>query len=65
LVHEAERAAGGLAGGWEDEADKGDNKLEIDDEIDNEIEMDETDQSTEAAPDQSAASARPEKLSRI
>jgi hypothetical protein len=29
------------------------------------MEMDETDQATEAAPKQSAASARPEKLSKI
>jgi hypothetical protein len=43
LVHEAERAAGGLAGGWEDEADEGDNELEMDDKIDDEMEMDETD----------------------
>jgi superfamily II DNA helicase RecQ len=61
LVHEAERAAGGEAGGWEDEAHEGDDELETDDEM----EMDETDQATEAAPDPSAASARPEKLSRI
>jgi hypothetical protein len=43
LLHEAERAAGGLAGGWEDKADEGDNKLEIDDKIDNKIEIDKTD----------------------
>jgi hypothetical protein len=61
LLHEVERAAKGEAGRWEDEADEGDDELEIDDEI----EMDETDQATEAAPEQSAASARPEKLSRI
>jgi hypothetical protein len=61
LLYKVERAAKGEAGGWEDEADEGDNELEMDDEM----EMDETDQATEAAPEQSAASARLEKLSRI
>jgi hypothetical protein len=65
LVHEAERAAGGEVEERENEAEEEDeetnNKMDMDDEID----VDETDQATEAAPEQSAASARPEKLSRI
>ncbi|KAF2824584.1 hypothetical protein CC86DRAFT_258254, partial [Ophiobolus disseminans] len=69
LVHEAERAAGGEAEERETEADEVDEQMdeEADDELetDEEMEVDEMDQATEAAPDQSAASARPEKLSRI
>ena len=66
LVHEAERAAGGEAEERENEAEEADEQIdeEADDELetDEEMEVDETDQATEAAPDQSAASARPEKL---
>ncbi|KAF2827743.1 hypothetical protein CC86DRAFT_444934 [Ophiobolus disseminans] len=66
LVHEAERAAGGEAEERETEADKQmDEEADDNLETDEEMEVDGTDQATETAPNQSAASARPEKLSRI